>query len=122
MQDSMSSAERYFLRSSRNPFKLHSNRVSTPFQRFYLRFKSNDRQFALNILQGIEVKDDSGDANNSVQAGGSYSSLNKSGEETEEMQLVKEENIRQLVADCRKQLIGIDEDCYGSWALVSCVE
>jgi hypothetical protein len=89
-----------------------------------LRFKSNDRQFAFNVLQGIEVKDDSNDsnANNSSQSGGSFSNLNKSNEENEELQLIKEENIKQLVADCRKQLISTDEDCYGSWALVSCYE
>ena len=31
----------------------------------------------------------------------------------------REENVKQLVADCRKQLIDVNEDCYGSWALIN---
>ena len=37
-------------------------------------------------------------------------------------QTTREENIRQLVADCRKELIDGIEDCYGSWALINYAE
>ena len=40
----------------------------------------------------------------------------------DESQQEREANIKQLVQDCRKQLIDDSEDCYGSWALIKCDE
>ena len=42
--------------------------------------------------------------------------------DNDESQGVREENIRALVSDCRKELIDGIEDCYGSWALINYLE
>ena len=34
-------------------------------------------------------------------------------------QAEREQNVRQLVMDCRKQLVTDNEDLYGSWALIN---
>jgi hypothetical protein len=40
-------------------------------------------------------------------------------EDLVQLEREREENIRQLVSDCRKQLVDTNEDCYGSWALIN---
>jgi len=37
-------------------------------------------------------------------------------------QAEREENVKQLVSDCRKLLVDQSEDCYGSWALINVTE
>ena len=37
-------------------------------------------------------------------------------------QAEREENVKQIVSDCRKLLVDQSEDCYGSWALINVTE
>lgn len=105
--------------------------------RFYLRFRDSYRQLALEVLQGVSVYED--DLNNpsanlkvSASTGSQLNNLRNetaieingsntaiSVEDTLQAEREREENIRQLVTDCRKQLIDANEDCYGSWALIN---
>ncbi len=97
--------------------------------RFYLRFKDNNRQMGLEVLQGIKISDDesSGLNNNlknltslltNLQKEENSTSLNNSNIADDTTQKDREENIRQLVADCKKLLVDLNEDCYGNWALI----
>lgn len=104
-------------------------------KRFYLRFKENYRQLGFDALQGVNVFEE--DLNASSNAGGGSlknspstaqllmsNNNNKQDEQQAAEDLVqsereREENIRQLVSDCRKQLVDTNEDCYGSWALIN---
>ena len=49
-------------------------------------------------------------------------SLNSNVVVDETAQAEREENVKQLVSDCRKLLVDNDEDCYGSWALINVTE
>ena len=87
--------------------------------RYYLRFIDKYRQLAFEVLQGIEVKDDT------LRSLSSSSNLKEQKLENENEEVnnhEREQNVRQLVADCRKQLVTNDEDCYGSWALINYTE
>ena len=71
------------------------------------------------------VDDDSGPSN-TKSSSNNLISLNKQEEASTNLNLVdeaaqveREENVKQLVADCRKLLIDNNEDCYGSWALIN---
>jgi hypothetical protein len=112
--------------------------------RFYLRFKDNYRQLALEALQGVSVYEEdssirtsastsaqlnqmgkaSSETSSTLDSGVASSSIvstagSAGGEDLAQAEREREENIRQLVADCRKQLIDSNEDCYGSWALIN---
>jgi hypothetical protein len=50
------------------------------------------------------------------------SSVNSANSAEEAAEREREENVRQLVSDCRKQLVEENEDCYGSWALINYTE
>lgn len=80
-----------------------------------MRFKDNNRQLAFQVLQGFEVEDDS-NVQNSLRKSNSSSNLKAEDDLT---QAEREQNVRQLVADCRKQLVTDSEDLYGSWALIN---
>ncbi len=108
--------------------------------RFYLRFKESSRLLAYEVLQGVRVSEE--DLNNKPGSGGVVStsnlqsmlglgspnnSVNNStaslfmldeGQSTS-AQAEREENIKQLLVDCRKQLVDANEDCYGTWALIN---
>ncbi len=95
--------------------------------RFYLRFKDNNRQMALEVLQGIKISDDDSSGLNklnltslltNLQKEENSASLNNSNIIDDTAQKEREENIRQLVADCKKLLVDLNEDCYGNWALI----
>ena len=72
------------------------------------------------MLQGFEIEDDSIMQNSQK----SSSSTNLKAEENacEMSQAEREQNVKQLVADCRKQLVTDNEDLYGSWALIHFTE
>lgn len=98
--------------------------------RFYLRFKYNNRQMALECLQGIKIVDDeitSLNSNLKNLTSVLSPSLQQKEESTNSPQLSmeeaanqkeREENVRQLVADCKRLLVDLNEDCYGNWALI----
>lgn len=101
--------------------------------RFYLRFKDNNRQMALEVLQGIKISDEESNGQNNniknltnlltnLQKEENASNLNNPNiivdEKEREAQKEREENIRQLIADCKKLLVDLNEDCYGNWALI----
>ena len=91
--------------------------------RYYLRFKDNYRQLAFDVLQGVKVTEEEMTTPSKVpQTNSNTNNIslnnNKSLNEDAERQ-AREENVRQLVADCRKQLVDTNEDCYGSWALIN---
>ena len=103
--------------------------------RFYLRFKDNFRQLAVEVLQGVEVQDpeikqqqatptNDDSFNNLKSSVQSFLSpqkqdANNTGVDDIPSQTEREEIVRQLVADCRKLLVDDNEDCYGSWALIN---
>ncbi len=101
-----------------------------------MRFKDNYRQLAFEVLQGVKIVEDENSSNN-LSSKNSSSNLNQltnqkqdetstmvlySNSSEEITQSEREENVRQLVADCRKQLVDDNEDCYGSWALINYTE
>jgi hypothetical protein len=111
--------------------------------RFYLRFKENYRLLAYEVLQGKRVTEEDVttnaylNANNnnnnkstaslqSLVTGANSESAVSAVDETSPSALAaqaeREENIKQLVVDCRKQLVDGREDCYGSWALINYTE
>jgi hypothetical protein len=88
---------------------------------------------AFDVLQGIRVAEvisyeNTANLNVNNNSSNSQLSLLSSAKqplinfEADEPQTIREENIRQLVADCRRELIDGIEDCYGSWALINCAE
>ena len=84
--------------------------------RFYLRFKDHNRQLALEVLQGNSINDESA-TNQTIQKNDDVSFASE-----ELTQSEREQNVRQLVADCQRQLVAETEDCYGSWALINYTE
>ncbi len=96
--------------------------------RYYLRFKEHYRQIAYDVLQGIGVTEIINDVDNSSNLNSNNNNNNsiiQSGiisYDNDESQTVREDNIRSLVSDCRKELIDGIEDCYGSWALINYAE
>jgi phosphatidylinositol 4-phosphatase len=99
--------------------------------RFYLRFKDQYRTMSLQILQGVHAYPRTSTNSRFNATNNSSNSNNNNGNElliqndliiNDELQVEREENIKQLVVDCRKQLIDVNEDCFGSWALIDCNE
>ena len=98
--------------------------------RYYLRFKEHYRQIAYDVLQGIGVTEIINDVDNSSHLNSNNNNNNNNSiiqsviisYDNDESQAVREENIRSLVSDCRKELIDGIEDCYGSWALINYAE
>jgi phosphatidylinositol 4-phosphatase len=92
--------------------------------RYYQRFKDNYRQIAFEVLQGVKLNEEEiSNQNKSTQVkedvnSASTSSLLSLSASEEAAQREREENIRQWVSDCRKQLID-NEDCFGCWALIN---
>ena len=98
--------------------------------RYYLRFKDSYRQMAIDVLQGVKLSEEDM-LNITGQSRPSQSNILSQAQDkktdsmtaTEEIfQTEREENVKQLVADCRKQLVDVKEDCYGSWALINYTE
>lgn len=93
--------------------------------RYYLRFKEHYRQIAYDVLQGKGVAEIINDVDNSSQSNSNNNNNNSIiqsviiSDDNDESQAVREDNIRSLVSDCRKELIDGREDCYGSWALIN---
>ena len=85
---------------------------------------------ALECLQGIKIVDDeitSLNSNLKNLTSVLSPSLQQKEESTNSPQLSmeeaanqkeREENVRQLVADCKRLLVDLNEDCYGNWALI----
>ena len=73
--------------------------------RYYLRFRDAFRQMALDVLQGTPAFEEE--------------QVPKSNEEQIQAEKEREENVRQLLFDCKKELIGQTEDCFGRWALIN---
>lgn len=104
--------------------------------RFYLRFKENYRLLAYEVLQGVRVIEEDVATNSYMNSpfrttnGITVNELNSSQPVVPVLdqaailaaQTEREENIKQLVLDCRKQLVDTNEDCYGSWALIDSSE
>lgn len=96
--------------------------------RFYLRFRDQYRTISLQILQGSHVYPRSHTSsrnkttNNINNNNNGNESVVQNDALSDELQAEREENIKQLVVDCRKQLIDANEDCFGSWALIDCNE
>ncbi len=94
-----------------------------------MRFKDNFRQLAIEALQGKTLVDDDltlstkSSSNNLIgQTANKQDSLNLNLPVDETAQAEREENVKQVVSDCRKLLVDNDEDCYGSWALINVTE
>lgn len=84
--------------------------------RYYLRFKDAFRQMALDVLQGVPANE------NDQISKPNYLSPTKNEDNNEDQAQAdseREENIRQLLNDCKKELISQNEDCYGIWALIN---
>ena len=90
--------------------------------RFYLRFKDNTRQMALEVLQGNSISDESATNQGAQKSDDATFGQNSSFAPEELTQSEREQNVRQLVADCQRQLVAETEDCYGSWALINYTE
>lgn len=75
--------------------------------RYYLRFKDAYRQAAIDVTHGKTVSEDMLDGKLKVPE-----------EDVREM-LEKEENVKQLIEDCKKMLIVEPEECLGGWSLVN---
>lgn len=82
-----------------------------------MRFKDNSRQLAYEVLQGVKITEEDQASTTKTQQTPKQDVTN---DETAERE--REENVRQLVADCRRQLVDLNEDCYGSWALINYIE
>ena len=98
-----------------------------------MRFKDNFRQLAIEVLQGETLVDDDptlstkSSSNNLIgqtanKQDSVNASLNLNLPVDETAQAEREENVKQVVSDCRKLLVDHDEDCYGSWALINVTE
>ena len=103
--------------------------------RYYLRFKENYRLLAYEVLQAVRVTEADVNTNayisspfrsssnllqtQSVAAASNIEENQSVSAATAAAQAEREENVRQLVNDCRKQLVGVAEDCYGAWALIN---
>lgn len=82
---------------------------------------------AYEALQGVKIVEENLTASNpnsksssSIANSSSQTSISANLTAAEEAaQHEREENVRQLVADCRRQLVDDNEDCYGSWALIN---
>lgn len=72
--------------------------------RYYLRFRDAFRQMALDVLQGIPAFEEE--------------QVPKTNEDQVQAEKEREENVRQLLLDCKKELIDQNEDCFGRWALI----
>ncbi|CAF0855686.1 unnamed protein product, partial [Brachionus calyciflorus] len=82
--------------------------------RYYLRFRDAFRQIALDVLQGTPAVEEE------QQPKTNLLSPTKNDEQLDDQSVKeREENVRQLLDDCRKELVGQDEDCYGRWALIN---
>ncbi len=85
---------------------------------------------ALETLQGIKIMDsDPGNLSNNSNINHLTSILASLQKEEPAVsssdnanQKEREENVRQLVADCKKLLVDLSEDCYGNWALIDSSE
>ncbi len=84
--------------------------------RYYLRFKDNYRQLAFEVLQGTKVTDNN-DPNQKQSNSGQQQHHQQQVEEISHSE--REENVRQLISDCKKQLVDRNEDIYGSWGLIN---
>ena len=95
--------------------------------RYYLRFKDQYRQLAFEVLQGNHVHDiestssSNNNSNNNTPAVKLASQTSKFDDEQMASTAVDEisQNERQLILDCKKQLVNKNEDCYGSWGLIN---
>ena len=94
--------------------------------RYYLRFKDNYRQLALDVLQGVKINEEENTNSNLItKTSNTINNLFSSTSNTltdETNQAEREENVRQLVDDLKKLLIDDNEDCYGKWALINYTE
>jgi hypothetical protein len=115
--------------------------------RYYLRFKENYRLLAYEVLQGIRVTEEDVNTNAYLNptpfkssaanlqsllvtglneiSGGVVTGLvgvDENSPSAIAAQAEREDNIKQLVMDCRKQLVDVREDCFGSWALINYTE
>ncbi|XP_052772065.1 phosphatidylinositide phosphatase SAC2-like [Mya arenaria] len=75
--------------------------------RYYLRFKDTYRQAAIDITHGKPVSEDIMDGRLKVPE-----------DDVREL-LEKEENVKQLIEDCKRMLIVEPEECLGGWSLVN---
>ncbi|XP_045188932.2 uncharacterized protein LOC123546584 [Mercenaria mercenaria] len=75
--------------------------------RYYLRFKDTYRQAAIDVTHGQPVSED-------ILSG----RLRVPEDDVREM-LEKEENVKQLIEDCKKMLIVEPEECLGGWGLIN---
>ncbi len=78
---------------------------------------------AFDVLQGVKVTEEEMTTPSKVASANSntnnISTNNNININEDAERQAREENVRQLVADCRKQLVDTNEDCYGSWALIN---
>ena len=73
--------------------------------RYYLRFKDNYRQAAIDLTLGQAVADD-------ILTG-----TTKIEDDNSDL-IEKEENLKLLVEDCKSMLIVEPEECLGGWSLI----
>ncbi|VDH96929.1 Hypothetical predicted protein [Mytilus galloprovincialis] len=73
--------------------------------RYYLRFKDNYRQAAIDLTLGQPVAEDL------------LTGTTKIEEDTTDL-VEREENLKLLVEDCKKMLIVEPEECLGGWSLI----
>lgn len=132
MKDGMKSANRLFKLFELFYFYLWKLLIKLfskkKLYRYYLRFKDTYRQLAFEVLQGFQITDET----SSLRASNSSANLADKSQKVDETstcfvqdetsQIEREQNVRQLVSDCRKQLVSDNEDCYGSWALINYTE
>ena len=71
------------------------------------------RNLSSNLIQSINKNDDS------LKSSSSSSNLSNAFQSEEIAQSEREENVRQLIIDCKKELVDDEEDCYGSWGLIN---
>jgi len=105
--------------SNISPYLLHSDSYFFYFlhrdfyrfhyflHRYYLRFKDTYRQAAIDLTHGNAVSEDIVDGKMRVPE-----------DDVREM-FEKEENVKQLIEDCKKMLIVEPEECLGGWSLVN---
>ena len=78
-------------------------------------------------MQGAKLIDEESNTSNSSKPSSNFiSHVNKQEEingslnvADESSQIEREDNVKQLVSDCRKLLVDGNEDCFVSWALIN---
>ena len=86
---------------------------------YYLRFRDAYRQAAIDLTVGRPLSPTLLRVSLEAAENGTYSVDDEEFIDVEREQLEKEENVRQVVEDCKRMLIVEPEHCLGGWSVVN---